>query len=135
MVTQDVTGRRWARGSRVFGTSEDVIPTTSGALVLHYTLPGRHQPTVLARSIDAGWSKFMRAGGAPRTGPIAPRATSSGTATGFDPTATARARTAPTWETRGTPPTCLAERAALYVRLKMTRPLGMVFIAYFGEWA
>ena len=71
MVAQDVTGRRWARGSRVFGTSEDVIPTTSGALVLHYTLPGRHQPTVLARSIDAGWSKFMRVGGAPRTGPIA----------------------------------------------------------------
>jgi hypothetical protein len=22
-----------------------------------------------------------------------------------------------------------------YVRLKMTRPLGMVFISYFGEWA
>jgi hypothetical protein len=26
-------------------------------------------------------------------------------------------------------------RPALYVRLNTTRPLGMVFISYFGEWA
>ena len=37
--------------------------------------------------------------------------------------------------TRSMPPDLASQHRADQVRLKTTRPLGMVFISYFGEWA
>lgn len=56
------------RGSHIASARDDVIPTTSGALVLHYTLPGHQQPSVLARSTDRAWSSFARVGRSPHDG-------------------------------------------------------------------